>query len=86
MLLNKPTLTSAFQRTKEPEKPPKKEKIYNPAASRGRRGKRGLTVYLDPVAHAELKSVAEDQEKRLEDLLKEGINVVLQRYGKKPIA
>jgi len=78
--------TSAFQRTKEPEKPPKKEKIYNPAASRGRRGKRGLTVYLDPVAHAELKAVAEDQEKRLEDLLKEGINVVLQRYGKKPIA
>jgi hypothetical protein len=86
MLLNKPTLTSAFQRTKEPEKPPKKEKIYNPAASRGRRGKRGLTLYLDPVAHAELKAVAEDEDVKLEDLLKEGVNCVLQRRGRKPIA
>jgi len=29
---------------------------------------------------------AGDQEKRLEDLLKEGIHLVLARYGKKPIA
>jgi hypothetical protein len=81
----KPSLSSAIARVKEPEKP-KKEKVYNPAATPGRRGKRGLTVYLDPMAHAELKAVAEDQEKRLEDLLKEGINLVLARYGRKPIA
>ena len=38
------------------------------------------------MAHAELKAVAEDQEKRLENLLKVGINLVLQRHGRKPIA
>lgn len=81
----KPTLSGALQKAKEPERR-KKEKIYNANATPARRGKRGLTLYLDPVAHAELKAVAEDQDKRLEDLLKEGVNLILQRYGKKPIA
>ena len=84
--MNKPSLGSAFQRTKEPEKPAKKEKIYNAAATPARRGKRGLTIYLDPVAHAALKEIAEDEDKLLQDLLKEGVNLVLQRHGKKPIA
>lgn len=47
---------------------------------------RGLTIYLDPVAHAALKAIAEEEDKLLQDLLKEGVNLVLQRYGKKPIA
>jgi hypothetical protein len=38
------------------------------------------------VAHADLKSIAENEDKLLQDLLKEGINLVLQRYGRKPIA
>jgi hypothetical protein len=61
-------------------------KVYNAAATPGRRGKRGLTIYLDPVAHADLKAIAENEDKLLQDLLKEGVNLVLQRYGKKPIA
>jgi hypothetical protein len=82
----KPSLSAALQKTKEPEKPRKPEKIYNAKATPARRGKRGLTLYLDPVAHADLKAIAEDEDKRLEDLLKEGVNLVLQRHGKKPIA
>jgi hypothetical protein len=74
MTVPKPSMSDALLKTKEPPKR-KPEKIYNAAATPGRRGKRGLTIYLDPVAHADLK-----------DLLKEGVNLVLQRYGKKPIA
>jgi hypothetical protein len=55
-------------------------------ATPGRRGKRGLTIYLDLVAHESLKAIAEDKDKQLKDLLEEGVNLVLQRYGRKPIA
>lgn len=82
----KPNLGGALQRTKESEKARKPQKLYNAAATPGRRGKRGLTIYLDPVAHADLKEIAESEDKLLQDLLKEGVNLVLQRYGKKPIA
>ena len=90
--MNKPSLSSGFQRTKEPEKPPRKEKIYNAGATRSRQGKRGLTIYLDPVAHAALKSIAEDRSNtedrdvHIKDLLEEGVNLVLTRYGRKPLA
>jgi len=49
-------------------------------------GSAALTIYLDLVAHASLKAIAEDKDKQLKDLLEEGVNLVLQRYGRKPIA
>jgi len=45
-----------------------------------------LKFSLNPSIHAELKSIAEAKEMSLEDLLAEGINLVLQHHGKKPIA
>jgi hypothetical protein len=33
-----------------------------------------------------LKSLAKKEGKSADDLLREGVNLVLQRYGKKPIA
>ena len=83
--MSKPALSSAILKAREPERR-KPEKVYNAAATPGRRGKRGLTIYLDPVAHADLKAIAENEDKLLQDLLREGVNLVLQRYGKKPIA
>ena len=83
--LAKPTLSSALQKAKEPERR-KREKIYNAKATPCRQGLRGLTIYLDPVAHADLKAIAEEEDMLLKDLLKEGVNLILQRYGKKPIA
>ena len=85
MTLAKPTLSNALLKAKEPERR-KPEKVFNASATPGRRGKRGLTLYLDPVAHAALKEISENEDKLLQDLLKEGVNLVLQRYGKKPIA
>jgi Antitoxin-like ribbon-helix-helix len=62
------------------------EKIYNANATPARRGKRGLTIDLEPMVHAELESIAEDEDKLLQDLLLEGVNFVLQHYKRSPIA
>ncbi len=78
-------LSEALSKSEDPERI-KPEKVYNAKATPGRRGKRGLTIYLDPVAHADLKAIAEQEDKQIQQLLLEGINLVLQRYGKKPIA
>lgn len=78
-------LSDALSKSEEPERA-KPAKVYNAKATPGRRGKRGLTVYLDPAAHADLKDIAETEDKQIQQLLLEGINLVLQRYGKKPIA
>ncbi len=78
-------LSEALSKSEDPERI-KPEKVYNAKATPGRRGKRGLTIYLDPVAHADLKAIAEQEDKQIQQLLLEGVNLVLQRYGKKPIA
>ena len=57
-----------------------------PHALPGRRGQARTHDLPYPVAHADLKSIAEHEDKLLQDLLKEDVNLVLQRYGKKPIA
>jgi len=41
---------------------------------------------IGPDAYKALKSLAKKEGKSADDLLKEGVNLVLQRYGKKPIA
>ncbi len=78
-------LSEALAKSQQPERV-KPEKVYNAKATPGRRGKRGLTIYISPAAHADLKSIAEQEDKQLQALLIEGINLILQRYGKKPIA
>ncbi|MGA7324453.1 MAG: ribbon-helix-helix domain-containing protein [Rhodomicrobium sp.] len=49
----------------------------------------GLTrccIYLDQAAHRVLKDLAEREDKKIQDLLFEGVNLMLQQYGEKPIA
>jgi hypothetical protein len=82
----KTTIGGAIQRSNEPERPRKKVKIPNANASPGRRGKRVLIAYVDLEVHAAFKVIAEDQDCTMEDLVKEGINYILQRHGRKPIA
>ena len=41
---------------------------------------------LDPAAHRVLKDLAEREDKKLQDLIFEGVNLMLQSYGEKPIA
>ena len=89
----RPSMANAAEKTEETENP-RREKVYNPKSTPARQGKRGLTVYIDPVAHGLLKEIAEEKTVRdgrdddvtLKELLLEGINLILQRYGKKPVA
>ena len=78
-------MAAAIQKT-VPPKPDRPEKVHNAAGPPSRRGKRGMTVYVSPEAHADLKEVADMTDKTLNDLMIEGANIVLQQHGKKPIA
>lgn len=51
-----------------------------------RRGKKGHTIYLDLDAHYVLKELALQHDKKSAHLLIEGVNLMFQHYGKKPIA
>ncbi|WP_414476341.1 ribbon-helix-helix domain-containing protein [Microvirga sp. M2] len=49
-------------------------------------GRKGILVRANPEAWKELKRVAIDQERTLQDVMTEAINDVLQKYGKPPVA
>jgi len=82
----KATIGGAVQRSNEPERPKKKQKIPNANANPGRRGKRVLLAYVDLDVHAMIKNIAEEEDTTMEKLMKEGINYILQQHGRKPIA
>lgn len=74
---------AAAKMREEPQKP--QEKIPNAYATRKRRGKRGYTIYMDPVPHKELKEIAVAEDTTLEKLTFEGLNYVLEKRGRKAI-
>lgn len=78
------SLAEAAARMRE-EPPAPKEKIFNATGTPKRRGKRGYTIYIDPVPHAELKEIARLEDTTLEKLTFEGLNYVLEKRGRKAI-
>ena len=86
MSLKKGSLAAGLDKAVARQDSAKPGKVFNAGATPGRRGKRGLTLYLDPAAHAVLKDLAQREDKKLQDLIFEGVNLMLQRYGEKPIA
>jgi DNA-binding protein YbaB len=49
-------------------------------------GRKGILVRATPEAWKELKRVAIDEERTLQDVMTEAINDVLKKYGKPPVA
>ena len=86
MSLKKGSLAAGVDKATARQDKVRPEKVYNAGATPGRRGKRGLTIYIDPAAHRVLKDLAEREDKKLQDLIFEGVNLMLQSYGEKPIA
>ncbi len=88
MSSDKMTLAQRLAETrKTPEVPASKpEPVFNAMATKRRRGKRGLTVYLRPEAHAVVKEVAGERGQTLEEFIIESLNLNLLRNGRKPIA
>ena len=83
--------------TKQPSPAGKKAAVKRAAAktavepAAGKRksqpdGRKGILVRARPEAWKELKRVAIDEERTLQDVMTEAINDVLRKYGKPPIA
>ena len=51
-----------------------------------RRGRRAVTVYLDPAAHRQLRLLALEQNRSVQDLSVEATNDLFQKHGKARIA
>ena len=51
-----------------------------------RRGRRAVTIYVDPAAHQQLRMLGIELEQSTQALVTEGINAVFERHGKPPIA
>jgi hypothetical protein len=56
--------------------------MLNPRSTPCRQKKRGLTIYLEPEVHSALKDVAEREGKWMQELLLEGVGLVLRHYGR----
>jgi hypothetical protein len=85
-MAKQPTISEAMSKTRPPEPEPEKEEIPNAMATKKRRGKRGHTVYVDPVVHEAIKRVQAKRKITLEELWLEGMNHVLVSHGEKAIA
>ena len=59
-----------------PEAAPRKYPV-----AKTREGKRVATVYLEPEALRQLKRIAFDEERTVQDLLLEGVNAVFEKRG-----
>ena len=51
-----------------------------------RRGRKALTVYLDPAAHRQLRVLGLEKERSGQDFVIEALNDLFQKHGKPPIA
>ena len=62
-------------------------KVRNATAQApSRRGKVGTTLHFHPDAHKMLRELAVERDTNITALLVEGVNLMLQSYGRKPIA
>lgn len=77
---------NAEQQRVEPRaiRTPKVPNADNPAPSR--QGKRGMSIYFDVDTHRALKELAHVHERSIDSFIREGVNLMFQHYGKKPIA
>lgn len=76
--------TSPTKQSTVPAKDAETNKIYNLPPSR--RGKKALTVHLDPDVIKQIKLIGIDQEMSIQDLVREALNDLFVKHGKAMIA
>lgn len=57
-----------------------------PARHSTRVGKRGVQLWLSPEAHRQLRMLAAREDRQIQDLLAEGLDLVFTKYGEHRIA
>lgn len=55
-------------------------------ADNGRKGRRSIAVYMQPIAKAQLDRIAHEHKKSIQALGIEAINLLFRHYDQKPIA
>ena len=58
----------------------------NPARPSHRRGKRVIAAYFDPAVRHQLKTIGLDENRSVQALLGEALNLLFQSRGRPPIA
>jgi hypothetical protein len=51
-----------------------------------RRGKRAVTLWLEPAVHRQIKIITAETERSRDDLFKDAINWLFEKHGKPQIA
>jgi hypothetical protein len=64
----------------------KKPASLSATPEKGRAGRKGVVIYLDPPAKEMLAQLAHERRKSLQDLGLEAFNHLFRAYGQKPIA
>jgi len=64
----------------------KKPAVPATPPEKGRAGRKGVVIYLDPPAKEVLAQLAHEHRKSLQDLGVEAFNHLFRAYGQKPIA
>jgi len=53
---------------------------------KGRKALKGISIYMHPLAKEVLDRISHEQNRTVQDLGLEALNMLFQRYGEKPVA
>lgn len=78
----KPSLHDAFAPQKTQHTAPAPIPEAHPHRPPSRRGLKGLTVWVDPAIHRQLRMMALELDRSAEDMLREAVGDLFQKHGR----
>ena len=80
------SLADALKPRPAPPAPSAPEPDTHAQRAPSRRGRKAVTIYLDTAAHRQLRMLALEQGRSVQDLMTEATNDLFQKHGKPRIA
>ena len=80
------TLADALKQRPAPPAPSDRKPEPDAHRAPSRRGRKAVTIYLDTAAHRQLRMLALEQSRSVQDLMTEATNDLFQKHGKARIA
>ena len=81
-----PSLADALKPRPAPPAPSDREPEPDAHRAPSRRGRKAVTIYLDTAAHRQLRMLALEQSRSVQNLMTEATNDLFQKLGKARIA
>ena len=78
--------TPQHQQPNTPKETSPEPEPVNPKIAASRRGKKNISGYFAPEVHRQLRIIAAEEDKNLQEVLSDALNVFFQNRGKPPIA